>query len=182
MNAKRTALLCAWLAAMPVLAQITGPAAKSDPAPDASSAPTNQFAHLEATEAIRADCIQGRRIICGRIVKVLPDGLVVDSGYTNLMRHPLDRSWLIPSTVEAAREPNLVEKNEPDCVCVGLVFLTDTPKSRRAKPKAFDYVVLQAYPTGHFTYNSVGTIQRTVRRFSGSLPMAMRLNLKAEQK
>jgi hypothetical protein len=182
MNAKRTALLCAWLAAMPVLAQTSVPAPKSDPPPDALSAPTNQFAYLEATEAMRADCIQGRRIICGRIVKMLPDGLVVDSGYTNLMRHPLDHSWLVPSTVEAEREPNLIEKNEPDCVCVGLVFLTDAPKSRRAKPKVLDYVVLQAYPTGHFTYNSVGSIQRTVRRFSGSLPIAVRLNLKAEQK
>jgi hypothetical protein len=166
----RTTLLCAWLAAMPVLAQTIDPV------------PTNQFAYLQAAEAVRADCIQGRRIICGKIVKLLPGGLVVDSGYTNLMRHPLDRSWLIPSTVEAEREPNLIEKNESDCVCVGLVYLTDLPKSRRTKPKVLDYVVLEAFPAGHFTYNSVGTIQRTVRRFSGSLPVAVRFNLKAGQK
>jgi hypothetical protein len=42
-------------------------------------------------------------------------------------------------------------------------------------------VVLYAFPTGHFTYNSAGTIQRTVRRFSGSLPTAVKLNLKAKQ-
>jgi hypothetical protein len=130
---------------------------------------------------MRAECIQGRRIICGKILKVLPTGLVVDSGYTSLMRHPLDRSWLIPGTVEAAREANLVEKNEPDCVCVGLVFVTDLPKLRRAKPKLYDYINLQAFPAGHFTYNSVGTIQRTVRRFSGSLPVAVRANLIAEK-
>jgi hypothetical protein len=65
---------------------------------------------------------------------------------------------------------------------VGLVFLTDTPKSRRAKPKVLDYVVLDAFPTGQFTYNSVETIQRTVRRFSASLPVAVRLNLEAAQK
>jgi len=181
MSAMRTALLCAWLAALPVLAQTIGPAHKADPPPDASSAPTNQIDYLQATEAVRAKCIQGRRTICGRILKVLPGGLVVDSGYTSLMRHPLDRSWLIPSTVEAQREPNLVEKNEPDCVCVGLVFLTDAPKSRRPRPKVLDYVVLRAFPTGQFTYNSVGTIQRTVRRFSYSLPIAVRSNLKAEQ-
>jgi hypothetical protein len=181
MSAMRTALLCAWLAALPVLAQTIGPAQKAEPPPGASSAPTNQIDYRQAAEAIRADCIQRRRIICGRILKVLPGGLVVDSGYTNLMRHPLDRFWLMPSTVEAEREPNLVEKNEPDCVCIGLVFLTDTPKSRRAKPKVLDYVVLQAFPTGHFTYNSVGTTQRTVRRFSGSLPIAVRLNLEAGQ-
>jgi hypothetical protein len=97
------------------------------------------------------------------------------------MRHPLDHSWLIPRTVEAQREPNLVEKNEPDCVCVGLVYVTDLPKARRAKPKVFDYIVLPAFPTGHFTYNSMGTIQRTVRRFSASLPVAVQLNLNAAQ-
>src|SRR5579863_520397 len=52
---------------------------------------------------IRADCIQNRRMICGKILKVLPDGLVVDSGYTNLMRDPLDRSWLAPGTVVASQ-------------------------------------------------------------------------------
>jgi hypothetical protein len=177
----RTALLCAWLATPPVVAQTIGPAHKADMPPGASSAPTNQIEYLRAREAIRANCIQDRRIICGRILRVLPGGLVVDSGYTSLMRHPLDRSWLIPSTVEAEREPNLIEKNEPDCVCVGLVFLTDIPKSRRAKPKVLDYVVLHAFPTGHFTYNSVGTIQRTVRRFSNSLPIAVQFNLEAAQ-
>jgi hypothetical protein len=179
MNTLRAALLCAWLAALPVLAQTNVPAAKTDAPPDASSAAANRIAYRQAAAAIRTNCIQGRRIICGKILKVLPEGLVVDSGYTNLMRSPLNRSWLIPGTVEAARKPDLVEMNEPDCVCVGLVFLTDTPKSRRAKPKVFDYVVLQAFPAGHFTYNSVGTIQRTVRRFSGSLPDAVRLNLQA---
>lgn len=181
MRAIQIVLLCTWVAALPGLAQTIGPAHKTDVPPDASSVPTNQIDYLQVTKAVRANCIQGRRIICGRILKVLPGGLVVDSGYTSLMRHPLDRSWLIPSTVEAEREPNLLEKNEPDCVCVGLVFLTDTPKSSRTKPKVLDYVVLHAFPAGHFTYNSVGAIQRTVRRFSGSLPIAVQLNLKAEQ-
>jgi hypothetical protein len=40
---------------------------------------------------------------------------------------------------------------------------------------------LHAFPTGHFTYNSVGTIQRTVRRFSNSLPIAVQFNLEAAQ-
>jgi hypothetical protein len=177
MSAMRTALLCAWLAALLAPAQTNGPAPKADPPPETSSAPTNHLDYLQAMQAIRADCIQGRRIICGRILKVLPGGLVVDSGYSNLIRQPLERSWLVPSTVETKRAPDLVEKNEPDCVCVGLVYLTDLPKSRRrTKPTVFDYVVLQAFPAGHFTYNSVGTIRRTVRRFSVSLPDAVRLN------
>src|SRR5450432_3151515 len=54
-------------------------------------------------EKVRLDCIQSRRIICGKIVKVLPDGLVVESGYLDLMRSPLGESWLIPGTVTSVR-------------------------------------------------------------------------------
>lgn len=131
---------------------------------------------------IRADCIQNRRLICGKIIKMLPGGLVVQSGYTNLLRHPLDRSWLAPGTVVASRPPNLVESKEPGSICVGLVYLTDYPKSRRTKPKPFDYVILEGYPAGQYTYTSVGTLQRTVRRFSVSLAEAVRLNYYAVNK
>jgi hypothetical protein len=152
-------------------------AANASPAPEDSPTPAEQArAYEKATEKIRADCVQGRRIICGRIMKILPEGLVVESGYTNLMRPPLDKSWLIPGTVEAARAANLVEATEPGSVCVGLVFLTSLPKSRLAKPRAYDYVVIQAYPAGQYTYTSVGTIQRTVRRFSATLATAVKLN------
>ena len=176
----RTIMWVFWLAALPALAQTNVPAQNSEP-PSVASSQARRLDFLRVVEATRTNCIQNRRTICGRIVKVLPGGLVVDSGYTSLMRHPLDHSWLIPRTIEAKREPNLIEKNEPDCVCVGLVFVTDLPKARRAKPKVFDYIVLPAFPTGHFTYNSVGTIQRTVRRFSASLPVAVQLNLNAAQ-
>jgi len=166
------------------LAQTDGSAFTNRPGGDAgapsteSPTPARQArAYEQATEKIRADCVQGRRTICGRILKILPDGLVVESGYTNLMRAPLSRSWLAPGTVQATREVNLVEGNEPGCVCPGLVFLTALPKSRStAKPKPYDYVVIQAYPAGQYTYTSVGTLQRTVRRFAASLPTAIRLN------
>lgn len=149
----------------------------ASPPPKDSLTPAQQArAYEEATEKIRSECVQGRRIICGRIQKILPDGLVVESGYTNLMRPPLNKSWLISGTVQAARAPNLVEGTEPGCVCVGLVFLTSLPKSRLAKPHAYDYVVIEGYPAGRYTYTSVGTIQRTVRRFSAALPTAIKLN------
>jgi len=144
---------------------------------------TNQIQSLPArTEQVRADCIQGRRSICGKILKVLPDGLVVDSGYTNLMRYPLDRSWLVPGVATASRAPSLVESHEPGSICVGLVFLTNTPKSRRVTPKQFDYVIIQGYPAGEYTYKSVGTIERKVRRFSASLSSAVALRLQPEEK
>ena len=115
-------------------------------------------------------------MICGRILRVLPEGLVVESGYTNLLRAPLTTSWLAPGTVEASLAPNFLESNEPDAVCAGQVFLTDLPRSRGAKPHPYDYVIIRGYPTGQFTYTSVGTVQRTVRRFSASLEQAVKLN------
>jgi len=136
---------------------------------------TNQGLSLaQRYEKTRMDCIQSRRIICGKILRVLPDGLVVESGYTNLMRSPINKSWLIPGTVVAARPANLVEANEPDAVCVGLVFLTDLPKSRGKpkKPRVYDYVNTEGFPIGQYTYASVGGIQRTVRQFTTKLSNA----------
>jgi hypothetical protein len=165
------------------MAQINGAALTNRADGNAGPAPQNfptvaeqARAFEQATEKIRDDCIEGRRIICGRIVKILADGLVVESGYTNLMRAPLDKSWLMPGTVKATRAANLVEGNEPGCVCDGLVFLTALPKSRSAKPHLYDYVVIEAYPAGQYTYTSVGTIRRTIRRFSGTLVNAVRVN------
>jgi len=175
MNALRIMLLCAGLWAMPVLAQETD----TNRPPETRAGYTNRAEFWQAVETTRSNCIQNRRIICGRIVRMLPGGLVVDSGYTNLMRQPLESSWLIPGTAEARREPNLVERNEPDCPCIGLVYLTDLPKSRRAKPKLYDYVVLEGFPAGHFTYKSVGTVQHTVRHYSANLAVAVRTDVKA---
>lgn len=130
----------------------------------------------ERVEAVRAVCIQKRRLICGRILKVLPEGLIVDSGYTNLMRAPLNQSWLVPGTAKAARATGLVEYNQPDAVCVGLVFLTDLPAARGAKPKVFDCVNLEGFPMGEYTYTSVGSLHRTVRRFTTKVANSVRWN------
>src|SRR5271170_3484502 len=53
-------------------------------------------ADFEHREQIRMECIEGRRLICGKILQILPDGFVVESGYTNLLREPLVQSWLAP--------------------------------------------------------------------------------------
>jgi hypothetical protein len=136
------------------------------------------------TEQIRAECLQGRRIICGKILKVLPAGLVVESGYPHLLRPPLNKSWLVPGSVSVARADSLVEGREPESVCVGVVFLTDVPKSRgaAAKPKPYDYVILLGYPAGEYTYDSVGTVKKTVRRFSANLLKAVNLNSETKEK
>lgn len=130
----------------------------------------------QRAEALRAVCIQNRRIICGKIIKIFPDGIVVDSGYTNLLRAPLNQSWLIPGTAVATRADHEIEARQPDAICMGLVFLTDLPKSRNAKPKVFDYVALEGFPMGSYTYTSVGEVKRTVRRFTTKIANAVRWN------
>jgi len=159
------AFLCA---ALPVFAQTNSPQSTA-PAVD------ENMAVLQHVEELRAVCIQNRRMICGKILKVLPDGIVVDSGYTNLMRAPLNQSWLIPASAAAERATNLVERSEADSVCVGRVFLTDLPRVPRGKTlHVFDFVVLEGFPMGDCTYTSVGTVEHTVRKFSTKVANAVR--------
>jgi hypothetical protein len=128
----------------------------------------------QLSEQLRAQCIAGRRSICGRIMRIFPNGILVESGYTNLARAPLTKSWLVPGTVTATRGENLVETREPGAMCIGTVFLTDLP---RGKPRQYDYVVIGGYPTGEFTYTSVGSVRKTVRRFSANLDKGVRTKL-----
>jgi uncharacterized repeat protein (TIGR03806 family) len=144
-----------------------------------ASGQTNPVARAEE---IRDACVAGRRIICGRIVEVRPNGFVIECGYTNLLGSPLYRSWLLPATITAERDPNLVEGREPDSICAGRIFLVDTPKSRFAKPKLYDYIHIRGYPAGTMTYSSMGVLQTTLRRFSAGLETAIKLNLEAEAK
>lgn len=139
-------------------------------------------AFAQQVEKIRIQCIVNRRMICGKILKIEPDGLVIDSGYTNLTRYPLNRSWLVPGAAVAARATNVIEGIQPDSICIGRVFLTDLPRITGAKPKLYDYVNLEAFPMGKYTYNSVGDLQRTVRKFSTKLPKAVEWQLQQNQK
>jgi hypothetical protein len=132
-------------------------------------------------EQIRMNCIQGRRLICGRVLKVTPTGLVIDSGYTDLLRPPLGQSWVIPGTVTASRDPNVLERNEPGAPAIGLVFLTDIPK-RGGKPKNFDFVVLIGYPAGQYIYTPVPGVEKPIRRFAAGLASAVKLILVDEEK
>ena len=165
--------------ALSVAAQST--ALTNNPAaiPDspAGQGQTNQsVSFMEPIEQIRMVCIAGRRHICGKILKVLPDGLVIDSGYTNLLREPLAESWLVPGILSESRASNVIEENQPGAICYGLVFLTDLPKMRgpvRKKPQLYDYVIIEGYPAGQYIYTSVGSVQRNIRRFSASLNAAV---------
>ena len=176
------------LVAIPVAAQSSAtnhPDETTNQSPEQLQNQTNRdqiMATVQDREKVRAICIEGRRLVCGKILEVLPDGLVVDSGYTDLLRQPLTQSWLVPGTVRASRAENLLEENKPGANCIGLVFLTHLPKGKKFKPAQYDYVIIEGYPAGQYTYTSVGSVQRTVRQFSASLNAAVNWNLTTSQK
>jgi uncharacterized repeat protein (TIGR03806 family) len=144
----------------------------------ATNAPGSLY---QSIQRVRAQCLLDRRMICGKIIRVLPDGLVVESGYTDLLRPPLMNSWLVPGAVSATRTPNLVESRDPGSPAVGTVFLTDLPRLRGKKPNLDDYVILLAYPAGESAYTSVGDLRKTVRHFSGDLIAAARSQIAGER-
>jgi hypothetical protein len=148
-----------------------------------SNSATNQIqaarALAQKAEQIRAICVNGRRRVCGRVLQIVAGGLVVDSGYTDLLRPELSQSWVAPGTVSASRPPNLVEEKTPGSVCVGLVFLADIPK--RPAVKAYDYVIIEAYPAGQYVYAPLPDVNKTIRRFSAKIEGALQLNLAAEK-
>jgi hypothetical protein len=142
---------------------------------DAQTSSTNQPSAGARAEQIRTACVEGRRYVCGKVLQVTADGLVVDSGYPDLLNPPFNKSWVVRGTASINRPSQLLEQKAPDAVCVGLVFLTGIPK----KPEVheYDYVVLHAYPAGQYQYKPVPGVEKTVRRFSGSLELAVKLNL-----
>ena len=131
-------------------------------------------APAQTTVDTRAACIQGRRIICGRVLQITPAGLVVDSGYTGLLQPPLNHAWLNRATALPARPAQVLEKSTPDAVALGPLLLTDFP--RRPAVHQYDYVTLQGYPAGHFDYVPLPGITNRLRRFAGGLETAVRLS------
>ena len=74
-----------FLAALPALAQTNvggftdRPGAISNSPPETFQSQTNRDPSIvEQAEQMRAACINGRRSICGKVLQILPDGLVVD--------------------------------------------------------------------------------------------------------
>jgi len=161
--------LCAWLPAM----------AQTNVA--ISTNQTNeQSLRAQRAAEIRAACINGRRCICGKVIKIVPEGLVVESGYTALMEPPFTESWVIPGGALVNRDSKLIERSEPASPCIGTVLLTDFPK--RPAVKLYDYVLLQAYPAGQYLYVPVPGVEKPIRKFSGGLDTAIKLNLETGDK
>jgi len=171
-------VLVCFVAAMPASGQTNSTRSTNAPGTEATNpAKANTSAERDK---VRAACIEGRRLICGRILELLPQGLIVESGYTNLLREPLKRSWLIPGTAQASKAENLIEAKTPGAICVGRVLLTNTPAGKKRAPAKYDYVIVEAYPAGLFTYTTVGSVQHTIRKFSANLLVA--IDPKAQEK
>jgi len=124
---------------------------------------------------VRAECIEGRRVICGRVLQISKAGLVVDSGYPTLLQPPLNHSWLTRAQAAPEKPAALVERSAPDAIAVGLILLTDYP--RRPAVHRYDYVCLHGYPAGKLDYVPVAGVTNKIRRFAGGLETAVRLNL-----
>lgn len=144
------------------------------PAQTGTNVLQTNYAALVRAEQNRSACVQGRRYVCGRILQLLPDGMVVDSGYADLLKRPFNKSWVVKGTATVTRDARAVEENAPDAVCVGIVFLTGTPKT--PKVNQYDYVVTHAYPAGEYKYSPVPGVEKTIRRFSASLELAVKLS------
>lgn len=176
-------LLLLFVAVLTGCAHVNAVVRKAEVVPAESAAPAAlepAAATALRAEQIRNDCIRGRRLICGKVLKIFPDGLVIDSGYTDLLRPPLTESWVVPGTVPAQRNPAVLELNEPGTPCIGLAFLTDIP--RRQKVKQFDYVILMGYPAGQYVYTPAPNVKKTIRKFSAGLETAVKLNLEPDKK
>ena len=143
---------------------------------------TNQTAVREREQRaaeIRAACINGRRCICGKVIKIVPEGLIVESGYTALMQPPFTGAWVIPAGALVKRDSKLLERDEPASPCIGTVLLTDFP--RRPAVKLYDYVLLQAYPAGEYLYTPVPGVEKQIRKFAGGLDTAVKNKLATEK-
>jgi hypothetical protein len=173
MNATKLFLLLMFSAWLPAVAQTNAPT-------PTSANQTNQTgAHDQRTADIRTACINGRRCVCGKVIQIVPEGLVVESGYTALMQPPFTGSWVIPSGALVNRDSKLIERDEPASPCIGTVLLTDFPK--RPAVKLYDYVLLQAYPAGEYLYKPVPGVEKQIRKFAGGLDTAVKLMLAAEK-
>ena len=156
---------------------LTRSLAAADPVTNTSNTTYATNSAAVSGEQIRTACIEGRRTICGRVLQVSKTNLVVESGYTTLTQPPLNHSWVTRSNVNPPKTPNLVEGKAPDSIAVGLVFVVDFPK--RPAVHQYDYVCLHGYPAGSEVYKPMPGIEKTLRKFSGGLETAVRLNLQS---
>ncbi len=178
---RRSFLLLALSAALPLFGEPTN--SKPTALPDRPLTPeerTKALARAQVAEKIRAECIEARRYVAGRVIEITPVGLVVESGYSALLQPPFNQSWVVHGNATVQADSPAPEEKHPDAVCRGQVYLTNTP--RRPKVKPYDYVVIHAYPAGEEVYRPVPGVEKTLRRYSASLENAVKFELERREK
>lgn len=138
------------------------------------------FARAQLAEKVRAECIEGRRYVAGRVLDVTTNGLVIDSGYSVLLQPPFNQSWVVPGNATVARDSAALEQRHPDAVCIGEVFLSHFPRKPKVKP--YDYVVIHAYPAGEEIYRPLPGVEKKLRHYSASLESAVQLEIKHRER
>ena len=86
---------------------------------------------------------------------------------------------MVRGNVSATLTANTLEANVPGTPCFGLVYLTEVP--RRPAVHKYDYVILLAFPAGQYDSVPVPPVKKTIRKFTGTLEMAVILNLQSEK-
>jgi hypothetical protein len=160
---------------------------ETNPPISKAAAPRKEGVRAEGTplvtgsvEQTRQACLQGRRQICGRVLQISSAGLVIESGYSALLRPPLNKSWLVTGTVSLTKDLQGLELNEPGSPCIGLVLLATFPK--KPEVKLYDYVVIQGYPAGQHEYSPVPGVQKSIRKFVAGLDTAVQLSPSGSEK
>ncbi len=157
--------------------------APSGPVPARVLSPAEQaraLARAELSEKVRAECVEARRYVAGRVIEITSKGLIVESGYSSLLQPPFNQSWVVPGNATVAKDLETPEEKHPDAVCRGLVSLISIP--RRPKVKPYDYVVIHAYPAGEEMYRPVPGVEKTIRRYSASLETAVQSEVERREK
>ncbi len=112
--------------------------------------------------------------ICGKVLQIVPAGLVVESGYTNLLNPEFSHSWLVPGDITASLSAKSCRRKFARCRVCGIG--ARDRHSERPAVKAYDYVIFRFIPAGQYNYAPVPGVKKTIRRFSVGLPTAVQLN------
>jgi hypothetical protein len=156
------------------------PSGPATPQPLGPAEQAKALARAQLAEKVRAECIEARRYVAGRVIEITANGLIVESGYSALLQPPFNQSWVVRGNATVAKDLDTPEEKHPDAVCRGLVLLTSTP--RRPKVKPYDYVVIHAYPAGEDLYRPVPGVEKTIRRYSASLETAVQSEVERREK
>ncbi len=109
------------------------PSGPATPQPLGPAEQAKALARAQLAEKLRAECIEARRYVAGRVIEITAKGLIVESGYSALLQPPFNQSWVVRGNATVAKDLDTPEEKHPDAVCRGLVLLTSIPPSSQGE-------------------------------------------------